>query len=94
MYNTSGTVNGVANGILTVNSGTVTVTLKVFSGVCGGCSNTGYLTGDMNLTLTSTNTEFPKEESQSFTKGVGVYDFTLTSSPQSDNQKYARLTFS
>ena len=93
-YDTSGTVNGVANGTLTVNSGTVTVTLKVFSGTCSGCSNTGYLTGDMNLSLTSTNTSYAHEESQSFTKGVGVYDFTITSNPSSDYQKYAKLTFS
>jgi hypothetical protein len=93
-YNTQGTVNGTANGTLTVNSGTVTVTFEVFSGVCSGCSNTGYLTEGASLTITSTNTQFPKIESQSFSKGVGVHDFTITSSPDSDNQKYARLIFS
>jgi hypothetical protein len=93
-YNTQGTVNGVANGTLTVNSGTVTVTFEVFSGVCSGCSNTGILTEGANLTITSTNTQTPKIESQSFSKGVGVHDFTITSSPDSDSQKYAKLTFS
>ena len=93
-FNTQGTVNGVANGTLTVNSGTVTVTFEVFSGVCTGCSNTGLLTEGASLTITSTNTQFPKIESQSFSKGVGVHDFTITSSPDSDNQKYARLIFS
>jgi hypothetical protein len=93
-YNTQGTVNGTANGTLTVNSGTVTVTFEVFSGVCSGCSNTGYLTEGASLTITSTNIQFPKIESQSFSKGVGVHDFTITSSPDSDNQKYARLIFS
>ena len=93
-YNTQGSVNGTANGTLTVNSGTVTVTFEVFSGVCSGCSNTGYLTEGASLTITSTNTQFPKIESQSFSKGVGVHDFTITSSPDSDNQKFARLIFS
>jgi hypothetical protein len=93
-FNTQGITNGVANGTLTVNSGTVTVTFEVFSGVCSGCSNTGLLTEGASLTITSTNTQFPKIESQSFSKGVGIHDFTITSSPDSDNQKYARLKFS